>query len=1008
MTDAVTARTTLVGRAGDVADLVRAVDGHRIVTLTGPGGSGKTSLARAVAAHVEAGGALPVRWVELAPVAGPGAVAATLAAALEIRDTAGVPLAESMVRRLRGEDLLLVLDNCEHVIAEAADLTDRLVDGCPGLRVLVTSRERLRITGEWCHPVPPLPVCDPSALPPLDELAAWPAIQLFARRAVAVNPAFVLRERNAHAVATICARLDGLPLAIELAAARVAALPIEDLADRLDVVFGLLDNGRPGSVARQRTLQSTIDWSHDLLEPDEQVLLRRLTVFAGTFTLAAVEALCDGTPGILWSLASLVDKSLVQVRGSGGEVRYSMLETVRRYAARKLSASGEEEVVRDRHATLVTELAELGDRGRSTSDTGAWPGRLDAERADLVAALAWCHASAHRAPSAERLLRLSVALYPWWTLRGTYAEGLRWLIAALESGAGSPRSRAAGHFAAGSLAMLHCRYDLAADQLDRALPLYRELGDAAGHASVLAVLGGIARERGRYDDAERLLLECLRRREETGDSGGAAGTRNQLAFLAWLRGDPGRAAELAAGPVAYFRGVGNPRRTAACLINAGAAAFYGGGHDTAERILTEALDLARSVSFAEGTAWALELLGRVALRAGDRARAAHLLAESVAAQYAVGDLWRTASGLEALAAAHQDPVVAARLLGAADVVRATLGTPRPPVEDADVAGLAAALRGSPFTADAWAAAAAVPLGDIVASVAELSVARSSVALVAAPVLIAAAPVAPATVRTEGRLPAQVRIFALGQVREYAGQRLLGPADWTYQKPRELVHYLLSHPGGSKEQAGQALWPDTGGTGLRNSFHTAVRHARRALGGGEWVRFSNGRYAFNRALPHLYDVEAFEAGLEKAAAEESAAGAVTLLEQALEHYRGDFLADLAAGPWIAARRTGLRTRAEDSLLRLGGLLCDGGDPGRAVHAYRRLLDLDPLAEAAHRALMNCYAVLGEPGRVRRQYIELVTVLGDELGVRPAAETTALYERLNRSRPAPRVRPRISAR
>ncbi|GAA2582051.1 hypothetical protein GCM10010399_09800 [Dactylosporangium fulvum] len=984
MTVAVTARTMLVGRAGDVADVVRAVDEHRIVTLTGPGGSGKTSLARAVAASIEGDGTLPVRWVELAPVAGPGAVAAALAASLGIRDTAGVPLAESVVRRLRDEHVLLVLDNCEHVIAEAADLTDRLVDGCPGLRVLATSRERLRITGEWSRPVPPLPVCDPSALPPLDELADWPAIQLFVHRAVAVNPAFVLCERNARAVAAICAHLDGLPLAIELAAARVAALPIEDLADRLDVVFGLLDTGRRGGVARQRTLQSTMDWSHALLEPDEQVVLRRLAVFAGTFTLAAVEALCDDTPGILWILPSLVDKSLVQIRGSGGDVRYCMLETVRRYAARKLATAGEEQAVRDRHAALMAELAEPADRG-----TAVWPDQLDAARADLVAALAWCHASADRAPSADRLLRLSVALYPWWTLRGAYAEGLRWLTAALETGAGPQRLRAAGHSAAGSLAMLHCRYDLATDQLDRALPLYRELDDAAGHASVLSVLGGIARERGRYDDAERLLLECLRRREETGDTAGAAGTRNQLAFLAWLRGDPGRAAVLAAGPVAYFRGVGDPRRTAACLINAGAAALYDGDCDTATRVLTEALDLARSVRFAEGTAWALELLGRVALRADDRARAARLLAESVAAQYAVGDLWRTASGLEALAAAHRDPAFAARLLGAADVVRTTLGTPRPPVEDPDVAGLAASLRRSPFTADAWAAAAAVPLADIVASVARLSVASSSAPLVVAPVPVA---------RTGDRLPAQVRILALGQVREYAEQRLLGPADWTYQKPRELVHYLLSHPGGSKEHVGQALWPDTGGTGLRNSFHTAVRHARRALGGAEWVRFSNGRYVFNRALPHLYDVDAFEAGLEKAAAEESAAGAVPLLEQALEHYRGDFLADLGGGQWIVARRTELRRRAEESLMRLGVLLVDGGDPGRAVHAYRRLLDLDPLVEAAHRSLMSCYAALGEPGRVQRQYTELITVLGDELGVRPAAETTALYERLNQGRPA----------
>ena len=1052
--------SSLVGRERDIATVAGLVADHRLVTVTGPGGVGKTRLALAAATAAGAGLAGGTRWVDLSAVTGPEppALPAAVADAVGVREAPHSSLAGALRQRLRGQPMLIVLDNAEHLVTAVADLVDALLTGCPDVRVLVTSREVLGLPGERRWPVPPLPVPDSATLPALPELADIPAIRLFIDRATAVDPSFALTERNAAAVAAVCAGLDGLPLAIELAAGRVAAMSVDRIASRLDDPARLVAGTRRGGATRQRTLRASMDWSHDLLPAAEQALFRRLAAFAGSFGLDEAEAVCaDGTPAdgipadgipadrtpadrtpadgspldrssteevpaeemppeevlaeeVLPLLSRLAEKSLVQLCRQDGHGRYRLLKTVRWYAEERLRESGEADRVRARHAELYAELAERADTGLAGHDQAEWRSRLEADQASLRAALLW---SLRHRPAVA--LRLAAALHRWWVLSGHYAEGLDWLDRALATGAGPDGMVAKARTGAGMLALLQCRYDLAADRLQQALPLLRAGDDRAGTAAALQTLGGIAREQGRYADADRLCTESLALWRAAGDPGGEAACRNRLAFTAWLSGDPDRAAELAGATLATVRRLGDRRTTVACLINLGAAALgrvpwtghaVGGADlEAAEQELTEGLALARRIGYAEGTAWCLDQLGRVALRRGAPERAAALLADSLTMHTELGDLWRTASVLDALAAlaaGRGGTQRAARLSAAADGIRERIGTPLPPCERQLVDSTAALLRAAVDAGTAGrlrAAGAAADLADIVAeAMAERAPVPPATALL--PVPTASAPAtdrAPEPVLTE---PAAVtepglRVYGLGAAREYRGDHLLGPADWTYQKPRELLHFLLSQQACTKEQIGLALWPEADGETLRNSFHTTLRHLRRALGRGDWVLFHAGRYRLNRSLDYVSDVERFESLLAAAREAADSPAAVPLLEDAVAGYRGEFVADLPAGGWAETRRADLRRQVEAALLTLGERLRAQGEPGPAAAAYRRLVALDGLLEVAHRQLMLCYADLGERGRALRQYGELVDLLSTELGVAPAPETTALYHRLRRA-------------
>ena len=678
------ALTSLVGRDGALGELDGLLDGTRLLSLTGPGGCGKSRLALALAgrAGAERGEAC---WCDLADVADQALVAERVAGALGVQPPPGGATVDAIARHLGAQRVLLVLDNCEHVVDACAALTAHLLQTCPQLSVLATTRQPLAVPGEQVWRVPGLGDDD-----------SGPA--LFAERARSVAPGFVLDDATAPAVERICRWLDGMPLGIELAAARVAVLGVDEIAERLERDMSLLRQRSRTAPARHQTLAAALDWSHEMLDPGEQALLRRLAVFRGGFTLAAAEAVAAGDPldglDVLDALGRLVDQSLVQVVRSEGESRFRLLETIRQYAAAKLGASGEQDAVLAAHAAWFGELATRASRAlRGGAEQRAWLRRLDAEHDNLRALLGRLLPGDPEAGG-----RLAGALWPFWYRRGHYDEARLWL----EQAAGvveemAPDVRADVLAGAGVLAFLQCEYGVAAERLERALALRRDLGDPMGMAAVLQRLGSIAREQGRYEDARTLHEQALALWEELDDEAGVATSLDFLGFAAWLSGDLDRAEALCSRALERFRARGAAQETAACLINLGATAHYRGDDALAAARLEEALAGARELGYEEGIAWALHELGIIACRRRDPALAAARLREALVVHHRLGDRWRATSVLEEIAGgllAQARPHRAAETLGAAGALRERLGTPVPPAERKALERALRAVRGA--------------------------------------------------------------------------------------------------------------------------------------------------------------------------------------------------------------------------------------------------------------------------------------------------------------------------
>ena len=414
----------LVGRRRELDETARILTNARLLTLTGPGGAGKTTLAIELARQHHARYRDGVFLVELAALADGELIVEEVAEALGLQLPTRQAPVDSLVAQLRSRDLLIVLDNCEHLIDACARTVTELLQGCPEVSILATSREPLRIAGEVSWLTPSLAVPDPEHIISAEAIAGVASLQLFVLRAAAAAPGFALNDDNAAAVAEICYRLDGMPLALELAAACVPVLSPQQIAARLGDALTLLSRGRRATITRQQTLAATLTWSHDLLADDERVLFRRLAVFAGSFTLEAVEGVCAddlGQARALGALGRLVDTSLVLAESHGDVTRYRLLETVRQYATERLRAAGEESTIRDQHCDWYVEFAEARDPELSTSVDVA-PASLDVEHGNLRVALAW--ALGHEPPLA---LRLAVALWRYWLARSFFAEGCQWL-----------------------------------------------------------------------------------------------------------------------------------------------------------------------------------------------------------------------------------------------------------------------------------------------------------------------------------------------------------------------------------------------------------------------------------------------------------------------------------------------------------------------------------------------------------------------------------------------------
>ncbi|MDR7278026.1 tetratricopeptide repeat protein [Catenuloplanes atrovinosus] len=920
--------TRFIGRRRDVSEIRRLLGESRLLSLVGPGGSGKTRLAREVCTGPD------TAWVALAE-AGADQVVPAVLDALGVAEVPGRGPADLIGHR----PLLLVLDNCEHLVAAAAGLAGELLRACPGLRVLTTSREPLAVAGEHVWWVEGLPDAD--------------SVRLFADRARRVAPGFTVGEGNADAVARLCRRLDGMPLALELAAARVRMLPPQRILDRLDDAFGLLVTADRDVPARHATLRAALDWSYDLLPGPERDLFARLAVFRGGFTLDAAEAV--GGPDALPLLARLVDKSLVQAQADGDQERYRLLDVVRQYASARGPAADP-----GAHAHYYVAFAEHADARLTGPGQEVWLDRLHLERDNLRAAFGWAR---EHDPAAA--VRLAVALGHYHRLRGRYAEGGDRLRAALElADASTPPAVLAKALAGlGALEFLQCAYESAAARLHRAVALFERAGDTHGAALALHRLGGIAREQGRYAEARARHERSLAAWRGLGDPAGTARAVKALSFTAWLEGDYAHAATLATDALRQFRELDDPDGMIGALVDLGAATLRGGDPAGARPLLREALELSRRLGSAEGIAWSTEQLGLAALLLGEREDALGLLREGLRLHHEVGDRWRTAGVLDVLAGLLADARTAAVLLSAAAAARAAIGTPLPPCDRLDreycVRTVTARLAGGERERAA-AEGAAMPLDRAV----ELAL---------------AGPAAVPVVRTP---PAGLVVEALGRARVLAGGRVLGPEDWTYAKPRELLYHLLTHPGAGKDEIGAALWPDAGPAELRNSFHTCLKHLRRALGGAVTVRFTAGGYRVEGDV--RYDVDAF---LAAADGEDLAA-----LTEAARRYTGDFLAGVPAGDWAAVPRDRLRRRYEQVMLTRGVLLGRERRFAEAAEVFTRLIEHDPLLEAAHRGLMRCHAALGNPARALRQYDDLVGLLRSEVGASASPETRALHDRL----------------
>jgi predicted ATPase/DNA-binding SARP family transcriptional activator/DNA-binding CsgD family transcriptional regulator len=692
-------RITFVGREREMVEVKRMLAMTRLLTLTGAGGSGKTRLALEVARDLV--GAYPdgVWLVELAPLTEGGLVTQEVARALGVQERPDRPLTDALVDALSDKELLMVVDNCEHIVEATALLVDALLDSCPRLRVLATSRVSLGVGGEVLWHVPPLSLPAKTGGGPdgeytIEGLMRYEAVRLFVDRARLKLPDFELTQKNARAVARVCRRLDGIPLALELATARMGALAVEQVAQRLEASLDVLKGTSRTAAPRQQTLRATLDWSHNLLSEVERALFRRLSVFAGGWTLEAAEVVCSGDvieqDDVLDLLSGLVDKSLVVAGAStGGVVRYRMLRPIRQYAREKLVASGETAALGDRRATFFLALAEEAEPKLAGSEQRLWVERLEGEHNNMRATLSWVLERG----KAELGMRLGAALWRFWYIRGYLSEGIRCMERVLASGdpeASPVRVKALEGM--GWLTQGQGDTVLAEATYEEMLELSQELDDKGNIATALNSLGTLALTHGDNEQARELLeenLAVLRKLEEQANSDTTLKRFHALNLLGILvineEGDCVRGTALLDASLALARKAEDTHRVLQTLCNLGYVALLQGDYERVRALSEEARTLARDLG-GEGTEMIPETLinsGLAALQQGHHKQADASFKEALAVSQEAGiksSSINAMEGMASLAAALGEATRAARLWGAAEMARQVTAIALPPPE----------------------------------------------------------------------------------------------------------------------------------------------------------------------------------------------------------------------------------------------------------------------------------------------------------------------------------------
>lgn len=1010
----------LFGREEDVASARALLARHttRALTLIGPPGVGKTRLALAILEQDEHGA-----FADLAPLVEPAQLLPQIARVLGISLDPKDDTLRSIASRLRGRRFLLVLDNFEHLLAARGVVAD-LLASCSDLKVLLTSRVALGVSWEQRLAVRPLPVPDLSAQPTTDSLLASPAVALFIERARAVRPDLRLDESTLRAVAELCARLDGLPLAIELAAARANALSPREILERLGPRLDMLQAGPADFPERHRSLRAAITWSYELLSPQERSLFRRLAVFTGGATLAAIEAVCgEQGAGVLDALAGLIDKSLVYRQDSRGETRFSMLDTVREYALERLREAGEEESAVAARTRYFLPLAEQAAPELRGPDQIRWLDRLTADHDNLRAVLR--DAIARR--DAEVALRLAGSLWQFWVTRGHVREGLEWLETALALEGGSEAFRAQALYAAGNLAYVRSQYARARQLHEAAMQAHEALGDGAGVARSMTSLGLTADAQGDYPTARRWHEKSLALHQQMGSEAGIASCLHNLALVAleqeqselarqeleeslaiWQRignvgyeavtlvelgrmhlhfGDLERADELVQRGLAINEHINAPERIAYCLIVLGTLAYHQGDLDRAAAALERSLALSRDIEYLGNAAYALQRLALVALERGDEEDARRFLVEALSTFRESGEADGVRSTLLVFAAllASAHPERSARLLGTVDAMGERLGASLlrvlQRVRDRVAAGLVGRLGEKAF-------------GRLLAEGRSLS-ADDAIRLALDPGAV------PEPGTAEVVAPAAVRVRLLGRFQLERDGCAIADNAWGRPQALALLQYLLLQRNRAVpvDELVEAFWPEAPSV-EKTALYTRLSQLRRGLQQiGGTLRHERGGYRLDLPPETWVDIDAFEQALaaaDRAAGSGNSEQPVTHLQEALSVYEGDLLAESPYSEWAALRRDALRQKFLEAALRLAAIHEQAGDAEKALALYRRVLLSEPSREEAHRGLMRVYARTGRGDLALRQYLECVEALRRDLDAAPSIETELLHNAIRERR------------